>query len=89
MKLAAGNPNLMRKAALRVNPTSTLSSVRPSIGDKERARYRTGAKLTDHGPNAAQPRTISVWEQPVYVPDSKQYVRPGAHDFLNIKSRGL
>jgi hypothetical protein len=35
----------------------------------------------------ALPPTISFWNQPVYTPPKNEYVRPGALDFKNIKSK--
>jgi hypothetical protein len=89
MKLDAGNPNLMKKKAMRVNSHATLETFATSIGDKERARYRTGFVPSVKLPNAALPPSISIWEHPVYKPDNSGYVRPGADDHLKIKSRGM
>ena len=88
MKLAAGNPNL-KKAAMRVNPEATLESFTPTTGDKEQVKYRTGFVPSEKDPNAVPPPQMSVWEQPVYKPDSSGYVRAGGNDFLNVKSRGM
>ena len=84
MKLQAGNPNLMR-----VNKTATLGSFNNNTGDKERARYRTGFIPSNKDPEAVQAQQINIWKQPVYKPDKNEYVRPGANDFLAIKSRGF
>jgi len=83
MKLAAGNPNL------RVNRETSLGCFAVSIGDKERARYRTGFMPSAKEPNAVPAPRMSLWERGIYEPPKNEYVRPGANDFLNIKSRGF
>jgi|GEM_PF-5144923 len=88
MNLAAGNPNL-KKAAMRVNPKNSLEAVRNTLGDKEQVKYRTGFVPSVKPPDAVPPPQMSVWEQPVYKPDQSGYVRAGANDFLNVKSRGM
>jgi len=88
MKLAAGNPNLMKQAT-RVNTTAPLGAFVGTTGDKEQVKYRTGYKPSDKDPDAVPPATNSLWEQPVYKPDNTGYVRPGADDHLKIKSRGM
>lgn len=88
MKLQAGNPNL-KKAATRVNPQATLESFRNTTGDKAHAKERRGFKPTVKDPDAVLPPTISLWEQPVYVPEKVQPMRRGADDFLRCKSRGF
>ena len=89
MKLDAGNPNLMKKRAMRVNLHATLQTFAQSTGDKAVAKERTGFVPSVKQPNAALPPTTSLWEQPVYKPDNSGYVRPGADDHLQIKSRGM
>jgi hypothetical protein len=89
MKLDAGNPNLMKKKAMRVNLHASLQNFAQTIGDKESARYRTGFVPLEKKPHTALPPSINVWEQPVYKPDNSGYVRPGADDHLKIKSRGM
>ena len=89
MKLNAGNPNLMKKAALRVNPQATLEAFRNTTGDKAHAKERRGFKPTVKDPNAVLPPTISLWSQPVYKPERMEPVRRGADDFLRCKSRGF
>jgi hypothetical protein len=89
MKLDRGNPNLMKKAALRVNPHNTLESFQNTTGDKAHMKERTGFVPSRRDPDAVPPATNSLWSQPVYVPPKQGYVRPGANDFLTIKSRGF
>lgn len=89
MKLNAGNPNLMKKAALRVNPQATLEAFRNTTGDKAHAKERRGFKPTVKDPNAVLPPTISLWSQPVYKPERMEPVRRGADDHLKLKSRGF
>jgi hypothetical protein len=92
MKLDRGNPNLMKKAATRVNSPAPLEAFANTLGDvaaKRRHRATVGYVPLPKDPNAALPPTISVWAQPVYVPPKSEYVRPGAEDFLRCKSRGL
>ena len=88
MKLNAGNPNLMKRAALRVNPPSTLSSFNNRTGDKEQVKYRTGFVPSVKDPNAVLPPSISIWKQPVYKSAPAAYMRPGADDHLKFKSVG-
>ena len=89
MKLQAGSPNLKKKA-MRVNKMAPLAAFAEKSRDKNPSRYvRGGALLMPKDPNAAQPNTTSVWEQPVYVPPKAALFRPGADDFLKIKSKGF
>lgn len=37
--------------------------------------------------NEALPKTISFWDQPVYQPPKNEFVRAGAMDFKQIKSK--
>ena len=85
MKLDRGNPNLMKKAAMRVNPHNTLESFSP----KRKHRATVGFVPMPRAPDVVPPTTNSLWAQPVYVPPKNEYVRPGANDFLTIKSRGF
>ena len=74
---------------MRVNVHNSSTAFWPKGKDKNPAHYvRGGAVLMPKDPNAALPNTISVWEQPVYVPPKNDPVRPGANDFLAVKSRG-
>ena len=88
MKLNAGNPNLMKRAALRINPPSTLSSFNNRTGDKEQVKYRTGFVPSVKDPNAVPAPAMNLWEYPVYVSPMNEYVRPGADDHLKFKSVG-
>jgi hypothetical protein len=89
MKLDAGNPNLMKKKAMRVNLHASLQNFAQTAGDKEIEKYRTGFVPLVKQPNTALPPTTNLWEQPVYKPDHSGYVRPGADDHLKFKSRGM
>lgn len=89
MKLVAGNPNLMKKAATRVNPPSTLTSFNNRTGDKEQLKYRTGFVPSIKDPDAVKAPAMSIWKQPIYISDKSTYIRPGADDHLSIKSRGF
>jgi hypothetical protein len=86
MKLDRGNPNLMKKAALRVNPHNTLESFGTS---KRKHRATVGFVPMPRSPDTVPPATNSLWAQPVYTPPKNEYVRLGANDFLTIKSRGM
>jgi len=79
----------MKKAAMRVNPVSTLESFTPTTGDKEIAKYRTGFVPSKKDPDAVPPPKMSVWDRGVYKPDHSGYVRAGVNDFLKLKSRGM
>jgi hypothetical protein len=85
MKLAASN---LKRAALRVNPSTTLTSFNNRTGDKEQVKYRTGFVPSIKNPDAVPAPSMSIWKQPVYKPDTRGYQRPGA-DHSQIKSRGL
>ena len=73
---------------MRINPTTGLGAFAVTAGDKAHKKLRTGAVLLVKDPNAAKPKTLNIWQQPTYKPESG-YVRPGANDFLSIKSRGF
>ena len=88
MKLDHGNPNLMKKAT-RVNPHATLESFTNTTGDKAHAKERKGFVPSVKDPDAVPPPTMSLWEQPVYVAEKVQPMRPGADDHLKLKSRGF
>jgi hypothetical protein len=88
MNLAAGNPNL-KKAAMRVNPKNSLEAVRNTLGDKEQVKYRTGFVPSVKPPDAVPPPQMNLWARDTYAPPKNEYVRPGANDFLNVKSRGF
>ena len=87
MKLQAGNPNLMKQAT-RVNPHATLQSFANTIGDKAHAKERRGFKPTVKDPDLVPAPALSVWQQPVYVAEKVQPMRPGADDHLKFKSAG-
>ena len=78
----------MKRKALRVNRETTLGSFAMTTGDKAHKKMRTGAVLLVKAPNAATPKSLNIWEQPTYKPE-QGYVRPGANDFLSVKSRGF
>ena len=85
MKLHAGNPNLMR-----TNPNAGLAAVPNKLGDKNPERYvRGGYTPRQRDEHEALPPSISLWQQPVYVPHSMEPIRGGANDFLRYKSRGV
>lgn len=89
MKLQAGNPNLMKKMALRVNPHATLESFTNTVGNKAHAKERTGYMPSPRDPDAVPSPEVNIWHQPVYVPENHQPARRGAENFLSIKSRGV
>ena len=88
MKLDAGNPNLMKKKAMRVNNHTTLTSFPSTTGDKAHMKLRTGFVSTAKDPNAVPPPSLSLWHQPVYKPENLTPMRPGADDHLKFKSVG-
>jgi hypothetical protein len=88
MILQAGNPDAMKRKAMRVNREATLSSFNNSTGDKEQKKYRTGFVPLPKDPDAVPAPAMNLWERPVYK-SQEGYVRPGANDFLSIKSRGF
>ena len=73
---------------MRVNPQTGLGSFAMTTGDKAHKKIRTGAVLLVKDPNAATPKSLNIWEQPTYKPE-QGYVRPGANDFLSVKSKGM
>jgi len=84
MKLAAGNPNLMR-----VNRTATLGA----FAKPEKTTYRYGQSggyvPMIRTPDMAEPRTFNhMKDGQLYVPDKGDPVRPGAMDAFKIQSRG-
>jgi hypothetical protein len=89
MKLDRGNPNLMKKAALRVNPHNTLESFGNTTGDKAQAQVRRGYVPPVRDPNTTPAPAINIWKQSIYVPENNTPARRGAEDFLRYKSRGL
>ncbi len=84
MKLAAGNPNLMRE-----NRTATLGAfARP-----EKTTYKYGQSggyvPMVRTPDMAEPRTFNhMKDGQIYKPDNSPPARPGATDALQIKSKG-
>jgi len=84
MKLAAGNPNLMR-----VNRTATLGAfARP-----EKTTYKYGQSggyvPMVRTPDMAEPRTFNhMKDGEIYKPDNSPPARLGATDALQIKSKG-
>ena len=90
MKLAAGNPNLMKKQATRVNRHATLGALPSTLGDKNPPRYaRGGAVLMERTEDMATPRTFNhMKDGQVYVPEKSEPVRAGATDALKLPSRG-
>jgi hypothetical protein len=84
MKLAAGNPNLMR-----VNRQATLGEfARP-----EKTTYRYGQSAVYvpivRTADMAQPRTFNhMKDGQLYTGPKHDPVRPGAQDAMAIKSRG-
>ena len=85
MKLAAGNPNLMR-----VNKQANLGEfARP-----EKTTYKYGQSggyvPMVRTPDMAEPRTFNhMKDGQLYVPDNSPPVRAGATDALQIQSRGF
>lgn len=73
---------------MRVNKEATLGSFPRSTGDKEQKKYRTGFVPLQKDPDAVQAPAMNLWERPVYKPQ-EGYVRPGANDFLSVKSKGF
>lgn len=75
---------------MRINQQATLTSVPSTLGDKNPPKYvRGGAVLLEKLPNQALPNTLNLWDRPIYQTPKKEYVRPGANDFLNVKSVGV
>jgi hypothetical protein len=85
MKLAAGNPNLMR-----VNKQATLGEfARP-----EKTTYKYGQSggyvPMVRTPDMATPRTFNhMKDGQIYKPDNSPPARDGATDALQIQSRGF
>ena len=86
MKLQAGNPNLMR-----VNKEVGLGTFATSLGDvAQRKRNRPSSVYVpvERDPDLVPAPALSVWQQPVYVAEKVQPMRPGADDHLKFKSAG-
>ena len=84
MKLAAGNPNLMR-----VNRTATLSA----FAKPEKTTYRYGQSggyvPIVRTPDMAEPRTFNhMKDGQLYKPDNSPPARAGATDAMLVQSRG-
>lgn len=87
MKLDAGNPNLMKAKAMRVNQNAPAHAMPTVLGDKNPKRYVSGGPLLmERTPNMATAPGINLKEQPVYVPPKREAMRPGADDHLKYKS---
>jgi len=84
MKLAAGNPNLMR-----VNRTATLGA----FAKPEKTTYRYGQSggyvPIVRTPDMAEPRTFNhMLDGQLYKPDNSPPARAGATDAMLVQSRG-
>ena len=90
MKLAAGNPNLMKRQAMRVNRNASLGALPSTLGDKNPSKYAPGgAVLMERTEDMATPRTFNhMKDGQVYVPEKSEPARPGAMDALKLKSHG-
>jgi len=90
MKLAAGNPNLMKKQATRVNRTASLGAIPFTPNNKNRYKhFGDGPILMERTEHTAMPRTFNhVKDGQVYVPEKHEPVRAGATDALKLPSRG-
>jgi len=84
MKLAAGNPNLMR-----VNRTATLGAF--AKPDKTTYRYGQSGGYVPivRTPDMAEPRTFNhMLDGQLYKPDNSPPARAGATDAMLVQSRG-
>jgi len=84
MKLAAGNPNLMR-----VNRTATLGAF--AKPDKTTYRYGQSGGYVPivRTPDMAEPRTFNhMKDGQLYKPDNSPPARAGATDAMLVQSRG-
>lgn len=88
MILQAGNPDAMKRKALRVNKEATLGSFNNTTGDKVHLKQRIGFVPSPKSVDAVAAPAMNLWERPVYKPQ-EGYVRPGANDFLSVKSKGF
>ena len=90
MKLAAGNPNLMKKQAMRVNKPATLGALPSTLGDKNPRKYVRGEPLLiERTEDMAAPRTFNhMKDGQLYVPERNDPARAGAMDALRIRSHG-
>ena len=84
MKLAAGNPNLMR-----VNRTATLGAF--AKPDKTTYRYGQSGGYVPivRTPDMAEPRTFNhMKDGQLYKPENSPPARAGATDAMLVQSRG-
>lgn len=90
MKLAAGNPNLMKKQATRVNGHATLGALPSTLGDKNPPRYVRGEPLLiERTEDMAKPRTFNhMKDGQIYTPPKNEPIRAGAMDAFKLPSRG-
>lgn len=57
------------------------------------ATHRKDLNLTEpwkpryRAEHEALPPTLSIWDRPMYQPPKEQCVRPGAMDFIKVKSK--
>ena len=78
----------MQRRIMRVNRPAPLESFNNTTGDKEQVKYRTGFVPLAKDPDAVKAPAMSLWHQPVYVPQNLTPMRPGADDHLKFKSVG-
>jgi len=84
MKLAAGNPNLMR-----VNRQATLGEFARPLKTTYKYGQSGGYVPMVRTPDMAEPRTFNhMKDGQLYVPDKGDPVRLGAMDAFKIQSRG-
>jgi hypothetical protein len=89
MKLDAGNPNLMKAKATRINKSAPTHVIPTFLGDKNPKRYISGGPLLiERTSDMATPPGINIKTQPVYVPEKRESMRRGADDHMKYKSLG-
>jgi hypothetical protein len=85
MKLAAGNPNLMR-----VNKQATLGEFARPLKTTYKYGQSGGYVPMVRTPDMATPRTFNhMKDGQIYKPDNSPPARAGATDALQIQSRGF
>ena len=76
---------------MRVNKEVSLGAFANTLGDlasKKKHRPSSVYVPVERDPNLVPAPALSVWQQPVYVVEKVQPMRPGADDHLKFKSVG-
>ena len=73
---------------MRVNKEVSLGAFAQTAGDRGLSKVRRGYVPIERDSSLVPAPALSVWQQPVYVAEKVQPMRPGADDHLKFKSVG-